>query len=503
MLNVGLIIKGLMKIRINLPMRSVVFCVFILSIMCSSLKAQSFSALQNSNYSGVNGIYTNPASVTLMTHKRSANIGGFGFEFSNDYLKLDAPFSLWDLMNGNVDAQYKDQNGDLKWDQNWVTTDPNKSLINLNLNSEFRGPAYVNQYGRFVWGTATRTRSQIDISNTSVGLWQFARQWLDSQKLVNPLELSSLNLSARANSYQEISAILGYRLVNNSTFKLGFGTTLKGILGLGSVNVQNTAMRFKAIGMDTIQMSDGYMEIAYTDNNLLGQLLSGVIAGSLPSLSNIKGLGFGMDIGISMEIGSNMSTEMNAREGFKDYRFKFGAAILDIGSVGYRNQNKGYIINTTTAPFNLALNNLQFIQAATEGTKGILDYVISNAKDQGILESNNQITRIELPSTLQLQADIKVLKGVFVAAHWQQALLLGNKWEFSQTNSLAVVPRFEHKWFEFALPLRYRNNFNRWSFGAHLRTGPLFIGSDNMANIFQVAPYSGMTFYMGITTLIK
>ena len=484
-------------------MRLVVFHAFILSCSCSVLNAQSFSALQNSNYSGVNTIYTNPAAVTLMTHKRSANIGGFGFEFTNDYLKLDAPFSLWDLMNGSVDAQYKDENGKLKWDQNWVATDANKSLINLNLNSEFRGPAYVNQYGRFVWGTATRTRTQLDINNTSVGLWKFARQWLDSQQLASPLEISSLNINARANSYQEISAILGYRLVNNSSLKLGFGATLKGILGLGSVNLKNTAMRFRAIGMDTIQMLDGYMEVAYTDNNLLGQILSGVISGSLPSLNNIKGLGFGLDLGMSMEIGSDMSTELNAREGFKDYKVKFGAAILDLGSVGYRNQNKGYIINTTTKPFNLALNNVQFIQAATEGTKGILDYAITNAREQGTLESNNEITQIELPSTLQLQLDVRVIKGVYVAAHWQQALLLGDKWEFTQTNTLAVVPRFEHKWFEFAMPLRHQSNFNRWSFGAHLRTGPLFIGSDNMANIFKVAPYSGMTFYMGITTLIK
>lgn len=478
-------------------------CLLFLGLIpISWIGAQSFSALQNSNYSGVNGIYTNPASVTLMTHKRSANIVGLGFELTNDYATLNAPFSLWDLMNGNVDQQYKNDQGKLVWNDEWVKTDPNKTELNMNMSSEFRGPAYANQYGRFVWGTATRTRSQLNMNNISVGLWQFAKQWVDSQQLINPLDIASYQFQVNANSYQEISAIIGYRLINNASVKLGVASTVKGILGMGSVNLQNRDMSFQALGMDTLVMSGGYMELAYTDNNLLGQLFRGVINGSLPSLSNITGLGFGLDLGISVEIGTNMETTLNAREGFKDYRFKFGAAILDLGSVGYRNQNQGYIIDAQQSPFKMPLNNKEFALAATAGSQAILDYTLEAAREQGTLKNNNSITTVELPTTLQLQADVKIVKGVFVAAHWQQALNLGEKWEFTQLSSLAVVPRFEHKWFELAMPMRYQNAYKRFSLGGHLRTGPVFIGSDNMANIFKTAPYSGMTFYLGITTLI-
>jgi hypothetical protein len=465
--------------------------------------SQSFSALQNSNYSGVNGIYTNPASLTLMTHKRSANIGGLGFELNNDYATLNAPFSLWDLMNGSVDAQYKDAQGKVQWNDEWIQTDLNKSEININMSSEFRGPAYANQYGRFVWGTATRTRSQASINNMSVGMWNFAKQWVDSQRLINPLEAMAYSIDARANSYQEISAVLGYRLVNNSHLKLGLAFTGKGILGMGSLNVRNSGGRFAAIGMDTLMLSDGYMELAYTDNKILNQLFSGVISGSFPSLSSINGFGYGLDLGISMEIGTNMQTDLNAREGFKDYTLRLGAAVLDIGSIGYRNQNTGYIIDAQQTSYKLALNTPEFVSAVSQGSKAVLDHAITQAQEQGVLKSNNEITQVELPTTLQLQADWRIVQGVFVAAHWQQALRMGKKWEFAQFSSLAVVPRFEHKWFEVAMPLRYQSTFNRWSFGAHLRTGPVFIGTDNMANIFKTAPYSGMTFYMGITTLIR
>jgi hypothetical protein len=82
-------------------------------LLCVSkwTKAQTFFGLQNSNYAGVNAIYTNPALVTNMNHQRSANIGGLGVNIDNNYVSLETPFSFWALVNNDVDDKYKDQNG--------------------------------------------------------------------------------------------------------------------------------------------------------------------------------------------------------------------------------------------------------------------------------------------------------------------------------------------------------------------------------------------------------
>ena len=459
----------------------------LLGFMPMETKTQFFSGLQNSNYAGVNGIYTNPASVTLMTHKRSANIGTFGFELSNNYLTLNAPFSLWQLMTGTVGDEHRGADGKIDWKESWIQQDMSRSTVDVNLSSEFRGPAYVNQVGRFVWGTATRTRSHANIQDMSTGLWAWGKQWIDSQQMPNPLNLINQSFRFNANSYQEISALFGMKVINTNKVKLGVAATAKGILGLGSVNVSSTGAKFTSVGMDTLMLSSGKMELAYTDNNLLRQLFSGVFSGSLPRLGEINGLGYGLDLGISMEMGDDMITERNTSLGFKDYTFKFGAAILDLGSVSYRNQNQGYIIDADENPFKLALNTPEFLIASQGGTQAILDYAIESAKDQNSLRSNNERTTVVLPSTLQLQADWQMIKGVFIAGHWQQALHIGSKWEFSQQHQFAVVPRFEHKWFEFALPIRYQSLFNRLSLGAHTRLGPLFLGSDNLGNIFKIS----------------
>ena len=147
------------------------FTIILLGLLVNSTNAQIFSALQNSNYSGVNLIYTNPAHVALMTHKRSATVGIIGYDLTNDYFSLEAPFSLWKLITGGVDDKYRNPDGSINWQKEWLKEDESRNDINLNLSTEFRGPSYVNHYGRFVWGTATRTRSTLDINGLSIGAW--------------------------------------------------------------------------------------------------------------------------------------------------------------------------------------------------------------------------------------------------------------------------------------------------------------------------------------------
>lgn len=479
--------------------------VLIISLvfLVNSTKAQIFSALQNSNFSGVNLIYTNPAQVAMMTHKRSATVGVIGYDLTNDYFSLEAPFSLWKLITGGVDDKYRNPDGSIDWQKKWLKEDPNRNDINFNLSTEFRGPSYVNHYGRFVWGTATRTRSTLDINGLSTGAWSWGRQWLDSQKLESPLVIISDEFEAQANSYQELSAVLAAKVVDGERFKLGIGTTLKGILGLGSVNIKNNGIKFNGIGMDTVEVTSGYMEVAYTDNSILRQLFSGVLSGGLPRLSEIHGLGFGMDAGISMEFGKDMSTGENEQYKFRDYKFKVAASVTDIGQIGYTNANDGFIIDGSNG-FKMPLTTPEFANAVEQGSQAVLDHIIETARNEGVLKSNNKTTRVTLPSTMHLQLDYKVYTGFLIAAHWQQRFNWNQgDFQFASRNSLTVVPRFEHKWFEFALPIRYQANFDPWSFGGFLRLGPVFFGTDNMANMFRASKYSGMNLYMGITTLIK
>jgi hypothetical protein len=477
--------------------------VILTGLVCFSrwTTAQTFFGLQNSNYAGVNAIYTNPALVTNMNHQRSANIGGLGVNIDNNYVSLETPFSFWALVNNDVDDKYKDQNGRIKWDKNWIKEDPSVSNIRLNIGTEYRGPSYVNTYGRIIWGTASRTRSSMRINNLSTSVVDWAKQFLDSSTTPSIIAISSPTLNISANSYQEVSGIFGIQLIEKSTMRLGVGTSIKGILATGSFNIQNTGATFRTIGMDTLELTGGFMKFSYTDNNLLRQIFQGVVAGSMPNLLNINGLGMGFDLGFVLELGENMSTE-ERKGNYKDYKLKIAASILDLGKMTYRNQSKGFILDGTK-PVKMALNSPDFLIASAEGAEEVFDYTVDYLRNQGALKDISEKTQVELPTTLQLQVDYQILPYFNVAAHLQQAININDVANLHFNSAAVIVPRVEHNWFEVSMPISIYNNYRQFGLGAYFRAGPVYFGTDNFLYSLSATKYSGMNVYFGISTLIR
>ncbi len=477
--------------------------VFTLGLLFQStgLKAQTFFGLQNSNYAGVNAIYTNPALITNMNHQRSANIGGLGVNVDNNYVALETPFSFWALVNNNVDDQYKDDNGRIKWDKSWIKEDPTVTDIQLNIGTEYRGPSYVNTYGRFLWGTASRTRSSMRIDNLSSSVVNWAKEFMDSTRVPSVIDIRSPKLNISANSYQEVSGILGFKLIEKSTMRLGVGTTIKGIFATGSFHIQNSGATFRTIGLDTLELTGGMMKFSYTDNNLIRQIFQGVVAGSMPNLLNINGLGLGFDLGFVLEFGENMKT--SPRKGnYKDYKLKIAASVMDLGRMTYRNQSKGFIVDGST-PVKMALNSPEFLAASTEGAESVFNYTVNYLRDKGAIRDISEKTQIELPTTLQLQADYQILPYFNVAAHIQQAINVNDIANLHFNSAAVVVPRIEHNWFEVSMPISVYNNYRQFGLGAYFRAGPVYFGTDNFLYSLSATKYSGMNLYFGFSTLIR
>ena len=472
------------------------------TLFVQNVFSQMFFGLQGSNFSGVNSIYTNPALAGLMPSRRSANISAVGFDMNNNYLSLEAPFSLWSLATGSVGDEYRDANGDIAWDKNWLNSDNSVNEISGAMNLEYRGPSYANTYGRLVWATATRTRSNFTINKMSPEMASWVTKLLDTTAPLNIAEFAANKLDVSANSYQEISAVLSYRVVNSKAYRLSIGGALKGILGLGSFNLKNTGVNFSVDGANSIRLESGTMNMSYTDNNLLTQIFKGAISGSLPNFGSIRGFGLGFDAGIAMEFGYNMSTDLQNGVNSKDYKLKVGLAILDIGDVTYNNSNKNYAIDGTI-PVEMSLLDPEFITAASQGSDAILQYTIEYARNSGALTESTEKTTVSLPSSVQLQADYKVFKNLYVGMLWQQRVQVQGENNWLENSSLVIVPRFEHKWFELSLPISSFHNYNDFGLGGFLRIHSLYFGTDNILSAFRVSKYSGMNFYMGFTTNIN
>ena len=62
---------------------------------------------------------------------------------------------------------------------------------------------------------------------------------------------------------------------------------------------------------------------------------------------------------------------------------------------------------------------------------------------------------------------------------------------------MAVVPRFEHRWVSFSLPV-VLNDWQSLRVGAAARLGWLYLGSDNLGSFFKKQKLTGTDFYIGL-----
>jgi hypothetical protein len=465
--------------------------------------SQTFFGLQNSNYAGVHSVYTNPASLANMPYKRYANFSSIGFNINNNYLRLETPFTFGELITNKVDQQYKNSSGNINWQSNWIKESQSKENMWANIELEYRGPSFATRYGEnFVWATATRTRNFVNISNVDPGIVGWAKSLLDSGSNYQILDAINHTFDLKANSFQEVSASVSYCFVNTRDMRFSMGTTGKLLLGLGSFNIHNNGAKLQAFGHDSIRLNSSDIKVTYTNFDFLSQILKGVIFGSMPNLNKISGFGYGLDVGFAIEVGENDVLQNKTRKlHAKNYKWKIAGAVLDLGHISYHSKTTGYSIATST-PVTLKMQDPAFLQAVANGSSGVFNYVTEFAKQKGIYKTIEEDDVIDLPTTIQLQTDFQIVKYLNVAAHWQQRLASVQQNIILGNSSLVVVPRLETKWFEVSTPISIYENYSQFGFGAFVRVGPIFVGTDNMLKSLDTKSHSGMNMYFGISSVL-
>jgi hypothetical protein len=99
-----------------------------------------------------------------------------------------------------------------------------------------------------------------------------------------------------------------------------------------------------------------------------------------------------------------------------------------------------------------------------------------------------------------MQLDWNVLKWFYLGINWNQAVISRRKIALRQPSSLIIIPRIENKIVEFSVPLSLYNDYKNVGVGLFTRVGPVFLGTDNLIKSVTGNSYSGLDFYLGIST---
>lgn len=143
----------------------------------SDLCGQQLLGLANSNYSGVHGIYSNPASIADSRFRFSLNALSFDGNASNNYVRYNGPKSLFQMIKD--DEAFTEEN---------LEAVPGNKPKLFNTSLDFRGPAVMFTMGpKNSIALSSRVRGALQINNISGNLAELIRTGGESDDLLNQL----------------------------------------------------------------------------------------------------------------------------------------------------------------------------------------------------------------------------------------------------------------------------------------------------------------------------
>ncbi len=438
--------------------------------------SQRYLPFASSNYAGVTGVYLQPASIADSRYKFDLTCFGIESTFNNNYLGMD-PYYFWHPTETDFDDPEEFKN-------NYVTengSDVDKSLL-LNLQLEaFSFMATVSNKAAIALTLGPRVFFNVD--NVSSGLAKILYESNDYTDLLNK-ELFEANASIQANVWSELGFTYSRVLFEKGAHFVKAGATVKFLQGIGSVYGFAKDMSYNFLERDSVTIFESKInygaseniDVVFSDDGFTPENINYKFAAN-PSL--------GFDFGFvyeyrpkweSFKYDLDGSTNLWRRDQNK-YLFKIGLSILDLGSVKYK---RGPLSNDFTAK----INNWKYTdQEFGEGYDGFF----KTLKDSLHFTFDNSIAdmyKMNLPTAISLQADVRLAKGFYFNVSPFIALNRGaedvNKVHY--LTNWSFTPRIESKYFGLSIPIQY-NSYKQTHIGAGIRLGPLWVGSNNILSI--------------------
>lgn len=414
--------------------------------------AQDFPGSRTGNYTGVNGVFYNPANIADSRYRFDVNLFSLSTSVAND----QASFKL-----GTISDNFK---GDSIKNQLFgKDAGPASGVMNVDIH----GPSVMFNVGKKnSFAITTRARIFANVTDIDGKLFNKISEDFSNDPSLPYTISSNEKMRIAINGWSEFGLSYGRVLADKGMHFLKGGITLKYLAGAGNayMNIDN----FKGTIDDDIVLQDVYLQ------NTTGRVATGFGGVSFSNfeasdLLDMKSSGFGADLGFIYEF----------RPGGKNYKLKIGAALLDLGSIKYEKdmQRSGaYDIDIT--------GNKRFSLQQLDGVEfdDLNNFFASHPAYFIPLASNNaKDYKVSLPTTLQLDADYHVISGLYVNLGGQFSLSNNESKGFNNKtySSLTLVPRFETKRFGFYLPVNY-NKLSKLNAGASLRMGPFFVGSGSV-----------------------
>ncbi len=423
--------------------------------------AQTFPGYNNSNYAGIYGVFSNPASAAGYRYKWDVNIIGADVNAGNTYVSVPKSvlFNIPDSLRLNRDY-FVDQGANRK-QNGWEMAEIVLPSVLYAIDEK--------QSVSFVW----RMRSSSNGGNVTTPIANFfGINFPNTDYLGTNLSIPQVGVSSHI--WHELG--FSYARVIKETYsgRLKGGITLKLLSGVAAGYAAAKDVNFRLNSNRDAAITSGTLYYGYSKE--LDDWQS-------PAQKNLKlfnNNSIGADIGVIYEYRPD-NGGFGAYEGSDadEYKFRIGASVTDIGRIKYTkgaNNADLSLVKDHVVPKDVEYRKKESLQ---QYARRLNNYFTPMASDSTF--------NMTLPTALNLMGDYNIDGRFFVSANAVIALTAGQR-DISKTHALTqfnITPRYETYLFGAYLPMTINRN-GQADVGAGIRIGPLLIGSSTIFNnLFQ------------------
>ncbi len=448
--------------------------VFVCLLLITSIfvQAQRYYGIAHSNYAGVNGLYINPANISDNRLQADIQLGSFNALFNQNYGKVKTirQFDNYEFIEGN-------KNGKSGFD----------------ILGEARLPSFMFQLDKksglgFSWRSRALATAR-GFDNSFLRL--FADGIDDDSKLANGTVITAGKASLDVQSLSEINGTYGRELYNNRKHFVKGGITLKyyASAGFSSARYDNFSIRLTDTSRNVKSATiNGAFKASTTYSN--GNQFDDFDLNFNTLFRNTPGKGFGVDLGAVYEYRDDESLHDKRYE--NKYKLKVGFSLTDLGFIRYKANpnNRNYVVNTNGNRGILRYDTASFdLDDPTKYFRSIAG--VTATADNGAVKAT-------APLAISLFADYRLARHFYVNANVFSGLIGSNTFGVRQSLQVMLTPRFESSFFDFGVPISYNNLSKDVKFGAGMRLGFFFLGSDDLGALVQRNNFKGANIYAGL-----
>jgi outer membrane protein OmpA-like peptidoglycan-associated protein len=450
---------------------------FTLSLIMASLiplvsGAQRYLGVATSNWSGLHGMYLNPANIADSRHKLVVDLVGVNVGINNNSASIK---------QANLSEFFRDEE---KRDIGNLFTFDNKEKFSLVIPAELRLPGIMYSINRkHSVGLSMRVRAMFQVHNFNQTLF---KNIVDNFNPNNNITLQASDFNYTYNQWSEIGGSYGGVIWENDKHQIKGGATLRYLMGnqYMSITTPNLNLQYNPTAQ-TLTAINSQINIGtnmLSDDNSFNFEVSGN-----------NGKGFGGDVGFVYEFrpkAEKYKYDMDGKTGIMDngankYLIRASVSVTDIGSIKYSGANN----KTGNFKGNGVLKG-QEIADTVRSFEGLKNYFVS--KGFSADTNNNASTKVQLPTALIAGVDVNIYKGFYANLTLIQNMVSRSSFGNSYYTQIAVTPRFDTRVFSLGLPITYNSLSSNVSIGAGLRVGGFYVGGDDLfGNSY------GKNFYFG------